>query len=424
MRETTGPGAAKTWLAGAVLALLLSLLASPARAIAWTVPAGVSPSAQDATLTDLAMDTAGRATIAWSALNGPTEARIRRADGSLGPIAVLDGGEVFPKVARDDRGNSYFVWSEFDGSQDRIYFRKLSSTGVLRPTLTLSAPGVEAISPEIAVDSTGDAVVAWQINRNSDPKSQVEIRAVSSTGKRSAIRTMGSYGAQPRVAMDSGGDATIFWWRWHGFDAIQRHSDGAFGSRVQVSTAGLGTHQVMMDSRGDATFLYQTLPIFHPSDGTLYVRRLSQAGRLGPALRVGTVGKGAGTLALNGAGDGLIVWAPRTDRMETLRGRALSATGTLGSVQSISTKGAFAAKVVVNAAGDAVIAWEQAEGNDRTSVNVVERAADGTLGSIHTLSGSTPTNWNPLVGFDDSGQAVATWTRRTDVGRVMMSVGP
>jgi hypothetical protein len=414
----------QAWWAGALLALLLVVVATPSGAFAWTVPAAVSPAAQDASLSNMAMDAAGKATIAWSALNGPTDARVRRADGSLAPIAVVDNGEEFPDVATDGHGNSYFVWSGFDGSTNRIYFRRLSSSGVLGPTLTLSAGTVDAIEPAIAVDSVGDAVVAWDIRSTSDPKYQVQIRAVAARGKKSTTRTTGKYGAQPRVAMDPGGDATVFWWKWRGFAAIQRGSDGAFGPRIKVSTAGVGTHEVQMDSNGDATFLYQVAPGLQQDDAVLYARQLPQGGGLGPQLTVGKVGRGRGTFALDGAGDGFIVWAPRTTQPQVLRGRALAANGTLGSVQPLSTKPVFTSDVAVNATGDAVVAWEQDEAGSQTSVDAVRWAADGTLGPVQKLSGSTANNGSPVVGLADSGHAVATWTRVSDHGHVMFSADP
>jgi hypothetical protein len=224
--------------------------------------------------------------------------------------------------------------------------------------------------------------------------------------------------------MDSGGDATVFWWRKNGFDAVQRRSSGAFDAPVHVSAIGVGTHQVLMDSSGKTTFLYKPGTLSHPSDAYLLVRRLSQAGDLGPPMRVGKVGRGGGEFALDGSGNALIVWAPSTDRRRAVRDRVLSENGVLGPTQAISTAPAYGADVAVNAAGDAVIGWLQPEASGRNSMHVVDRAADGTLGPQHEFAAAGLYNWAPFLGLDDSGRAVAAWTRRTDADQVLLSVDP
>jgi hypothetical protein len=414
--------ARRAFVAVALGAVLLGALAVPSAAVAWTAPFAASPGYSN--LGDLAMDGAGRTTIVWYTEGSSMDGRLLRADGSFGPTQVLGLGSA--QVGADDHGNSYLVGNGPSGvNERRIYYRRISASGALGPALPLSPPGADAVDPALAVDPAGDVVAAWDVrNPDPEPRYRVQIRAVSRSGDRSAIQTMPGYGAIPHVAMDPGGDATVFWWKKNGFDAVQRDgSAGVFGAPIQVSATGFGTHQVLMDASGGTTFLYKPASLSHASDAYLIARRLSSAGDLGAPLRVGKAGRGAVASAMDGSGNVLIVWAPYTDGPHAVRDRVLSAGGALGPPQAISTGPALAPDVAVNPVGDAVIGWGEPN-RPGQSVDVIERSADGTLGSRQQLAGSNLYNGAPAVGIADDGRAIAAWTRWSDPLTVRLSTDP
>src|SRR5438034_990952 len=67
-----------------------------------------------------------------------------------------------PQVGVDSAGNAVAVWQRSDGTRDRVQARARTAGGALSATQTLSDAGQDAFGSQVAVDSSsGDAVVVW-----------------------------------------------------------------------------------------------------------------------------------------------------------------------------------------------------------------------------------------------------------------------
>jgi hypothetical protein len=80
---------------------------------------------------------------------------------------VSDAGTAAPQVGVYPKGADFFadasiVWRRFDGTAERIEVLTFTPGGTVRPIVTLSAPGQNADSPQIAVSSIGTAFAVWQ----------------------------------------------------------------------------------------------------------------------------------------------------------------------------------------------------------------------------------------------------------------------
>ena len=281
----------------------------------------LSPSGQDASGPQVAVDVDGDAVFTWLRFDGANvrvQARARSAAGALSAVQTLSdaGQNAFdPHVAVDASGDAVFAWTRSDGANDRVQARARSAAGVLSAVQTLSDAGQGAFSPQVAVDASGDAIFAW--GRSDGANDRVQARARSAAGALSAVQTLSSGGrnaAEPQVAVDTDGDAVFAWRRFDGasnrVQARARSAAGALSAVQTVSDAGQFAidPQVAVDADGDAVFAWRR------SDGA-------------------------------------------NDRVQA---RARSAAGALSAVQDLSAAGlnASAPQVAVDADGDAVFAWE------------------------------------------------------------------
>ena len=111
---------------GLLLLLVFGALFGPASAIAaptWLAPSQLSSSKEGLNSPDLAMDARGNSVAVWSAPEGSAveriEASVRPAGGSWsGPVPLSAGGVKAqdPQVAVDDAGDATVVWSQEEGS--------------------------------------------------------------------------------------------------------------------------------------------------------------------------------------------------------------------------------------------------------------------------------------------------------------------
>ena len=135
-----------------VAATMATLGVVPATALAaWTAPADLSASGQNARAASLAVDAAGDAVFAWRRFDGTNDriqAQTRSAAGVLGPVRTLSaaGQPAFGnQVAIDGAGNAVITWLRNDGAFDIAQARRVSAAGVVGPTLNLAPAGQDAV---------------------------------------------------------------------------------------------------------------------------------------------------------------------------------------------------------------------------------------------------------------------------------------
>jgi len=129
----------------------------------------IETGAFDASSPKIAIDANGNALTVWSQSDG-TRTNIlanRYTFGSGWGIDTLietdnAGGARYPQVAFDASGNAVAVWQQFDGARDNIWSNRYTAgTGWGAAALIETGAG-DAGSPQIAVDSNGNALSVWQ----------------------------------------------------------------------------------------------------------------------------------------------------------------------------------------------------------------------------------------------------------------------
>lgn len=418
-----GPRALVAAIALALLGVGLAVLPNSASAV-FSQGVSVSPAGYDSDQQRVAYDRQGDALLVWvrTTQEYPHPSRIQLRSRSHGgtwgsTVTVSPAGQAprGPKVAMDDDGDGVIAWDAFDGTDYRVYARRISRTGSLGSVKTLTVAGVKIFGTDLAVDSDGDAVVTWAEWRE-DGRVFPRMRRFTKSGWLSAPTTLATTPASaepPAVAIDRQGDAVLAWTNDNVVQARTLSAAGVLGPLETVS-ADLSpidrhfTAQVAVDRDGDALVTWrhwtaadlsdqvwgrwisrdgvvgevrQLTPSWHPDvsnyslagdlDGDLlltwdrfpseymYVRRITRAGTVGEPVLVTTYGR-LHTVRVDDDGDGVIVWMGKglDGATYSVRARRISQWGGLGTTQVIAGNGRYPT-VAVSADGRAIAAWER-----------------------------------------------------------------
>jgi hypothetical protein len=220
------------------------------------------------------------------------------------------------------------------------------------------------------------------------------------------------FGVNQHVAVDPNGNA-IFVWRGNfgcrspGCQEVRaraRSAAGVLGPEQMISVPNADTPQVVMDSSGNAIFVWRG------PQGTVQTRTRSAAGALGP---VETLAKGyEPAVALDAGGNAVYVWVGPQGYIQT---RSRSTTGTLSPVQTLAGPDALGPpRLAVDPNGNAVFAWVRFDGTTDCGGGTMQpcpriqaraRSAAGSLSPTQTLS--APATFGdyfggPKVGIDST----------------------
>lgn len=403
----------------------------------------VSPLGTETDAPQVAVDDSGDAVATWRARDSDgsnlrIEATTISSADVLGPVHTLSsgGGFVFePQVAIDADGDAIVFWyQQHDGDAYRVWARRISSSGVVGPPQALTPAVEQAIDVQVAIDdaAVGTAVAAWVSNDGSPGR--IRARSMLTTGELRPTRTLSAPGANaigPDVAVDADGDAIVAWSRAGRAQARRLSSADVLGPTQTLSVAGNPAFnpRIAVDDDGDA------VAVWWRDDGTdegtsfrAEARTISKTGALGTLRKLsGPGGDGLEPhVATYPGGDSIAVWLRDDGTTRRVHTRAISAAGVLGPVSTLSGAGvdAFSPSVAVGDSGDAIAVWER---DDLTLSRVQARTIStaGVHGPVQTLSSGERDAFNIQVAAEPDADAIAIW-RRFDgtTFRVQYSRGP
>ena len=201
----------------------------------------------------VATDAGGDSVLTWVLEDGVDgdndviQARTMSVNGTLGPafnLSAASGRATGPQVATDVDGDTTFTWLRTDGERDRAQTRTRSADGVLTAVVNLSAAGRSAQDPQVATDATGDSVFAWEIFDGLDDR--VQVRTLSSAGALGPLTSISAPGGEAfaqQVDSSSTGLSTFTWLRFDGTNDIvqaRRISPaGAVGGTFTLAAVGV-----------------------------------------------------------------------------------------------------------------------------------------------------------------------------------------
>jgi Calcineurin-like phosphoesterase len=248
---------------------------------------------------------------------------------------VSSGEQRHPDVAMDDQGNFVVVWEDDqDGNGSyQILARGFLANGTQRfADMTVNSVSAgQQFQPAIGMDAVGNFVVAWEDDQDGNNSYQILARAFTATGaQRIADFTVNSVAAgqqlNPAIALDASGDFVVAWEddqddnNYFQIAARGFHANG--GNRInqfQVNTTATGQHgkpSLGMNADGDFTVVWED---DQDDNGyyQIYGRGFTFSGtqRFG-VFAVNTVSDGqqyAPSIAMDQTGDFVVGWEDDQD---------------------------------------------------------------------------------------------------------------
>jgi hypothetical protein len=338
--------------------------------------------------------------------------------GSPPDMSAAGEDAYVPQLAIDSDGDAVVAWSRYDGSNYRIQVRRRTPWGGLGAAQTLSAAGKDADEPQLAVDRHDAVVVVWR--RYDGAHYRIQVRRRTASGNLSAVQTLSAAGEDafdPQVALDPDGNALVVWWRYDGthfrIQARRRTASGGLSAVQTLSAAGRrAVHpQVAMDPDGKAVVVWTR------SDGSndrIQARRRTATGNLSAVQTLSPAGQDASDpqVAMDPDGNAVVVWRRSDGANWRIQARRRTVSGGLSAAQTLSAAGQDADKpqVGVDPNGKAVLVWTRSDGaNDR--VEVRRRTPAGSLSAVQTLSAAGQDASWPQVAVDRNGTALVVWSR-------------
>ena len=281
---------------------------------AWTSPRTLSRPGGQASFPQVAMSPSGAAVVVWQQhLGGHDRAVVvrRPAGGPWSSPRTLSGSfgdAAWPQVALDAHGNATVVWERdwADGGRSAALVVRRPAGGRWTAPMRLSAAGQPGSGPVVAMDPSGDTLVAWMGRHAGHGAVEAVLRPAHRTwGEAARVSGVSRAGALGDVAMAPSGTAVVVWHRWGGSHsraaATIRPAGRQWQTPATLSEPGVDAlYPHVVVGGGVTTVTWETT--------TIEGARL-QGGSWGGVmdLSAGTPGE-AQQVASNAAGDVLVVW--------------------------------------------------------------------------------------------------------------------
>jgi len=335
------------------------------RAGAWSTPRTIA--AAGAGAPDLAVNDAGEVLVAWVSAGGVVEAQMQTAHGAWGPVHRLSTAgtpTLAPRVALNDAGDALVVWAgQTTSAGPAVWAADRRADGRWSPMRDVSAgePPMPAHSLALALDRTGDGVVAWAANLQgvtdpAAPRTAIRVADHSAGASRWTAHTLlggPARASDPLVGMDGGGNAVAVWSDSGGIETAVQSAGGTWRrERVMPDSMGtLGIPQALAVSAfGDAILATS------PSGGPLHTFRRSLVGGWREVLPSNSAAEPGPTLtAINDAGDAVLTWneteSDTSHAVDATISKALPVLPTLAGLRAVPSRGLPRLRIVLSRAG-------------------------------------------------------------------------
>jgi hypothetical protein len=357
------------------------------------------------------------------------------AEGSWGTAEPITTGTLFrisPQVALDGSGNAIAVWYQFNNAAYDIYASYFN--GTTWGTAELIETGTnDANSPQVSFDGSGNAIAVWLARPDGVYRIWSNRFNGTSWGNAELIGTgVDSNAGDPQIAVDSSGNAIAVWHQedtngvdniWANHFDVNRSGGPGWGTAELIEINDVGDaadSQVAIDSSGHA------IAVWRQFDGSVYniwanrfngiiwgTAQLIENDDVGNAYfpQVGVDSSGNAivvwqqTVITSTAGAYVPAWANRFNG---------SSWGTPELIGIGTYEGnAEFSQVSVNSSGHAIAVWQQWDG---TAVSIYANRFDGTSWGTAELieTNDNGRTRNAQVAVDGSGNAIAVWIQHDE----------
>lgn len=319
--------------------------------------------------------------------------------GSWQGVGTLGGNLTSqPRVAIDSRGDAIVAWYNANLDVYANYFD--GETGAWKGATSIESGAGNASGPSVGIDDNGNATVVWSqvsggtryIYRNTYTKG-------SGWGTETTISTFSSDATSPRIAMNPGGDAVVVWLQ-NKFGYLTPYAadlkGGVWGSPVALHadmTAQDSAPRVAIDSGGNAVAIWKrdTNQIFADSHVV--------GGSWGGETFIGSA-TFAGEVAISDSGKSTIVWID-----SSYIWASASTGGGWTPPERISTlQPAFGQRVAMDPFGNAIAVWYVSLGAFDARI-MANRLTGSGWGAEVQVTQTGAEAYSPSIGMDRQGNA-------------------
>ena len=436
----------------AMAACSFALWLPQASQAAWYYPETLTGAGAKATFPTVASNGSGDVVVAWYRIRGNAvriEARTSRNGGrtwgprqDLGPGLIALGGNRpgLIRVAVGRGGMAVVTWQQRAGSSQRVVAATARRGARFGRVRVLSAPGVAALYPDVAVAASGRAAVVWVT-----PK-QVQRVLISPNGAVGRRRTVApDAGAdEPTVAADPRGDLVFAWVEQTQTVpprtpvlAARESARGAVTSPQKLSPDGADLPQAVIAPNGRATVAWESGPgVATPvvlASSAPWGRRFGAPQRLsqpGPLAILGGGGSGSRGLAVDATGRVSAIWVevpanggPGTSRVRVASSAANGRFRSARTLAAVTGKSSYERPAIAAAPGGAVLAaWTILNGVKPSFVwGTATTRAGGPFAHATRLSGSLG-DGAVVAATSPRGAGLAIWEQGSSGGSVKSSL--
>jgi len=344
------------------------------------------------------------------------------ADGAWGTAAPIEteslGDAYRTEIVFDSSGNAIAAWGQNDGTRYNIWTNRFNGTSWGTAALIETDNSGDAEHPEIVFDSSGNAIAVWF--QNDGTRSNIWTNRFNGTswGTAALIETDDSgYAGHPEIAIDSSGNAIAV---WHQSDGARfgiwtnRFNGTSWGTAALIETDDSGDAyrpEIAIDSSGNA------IAVWSQSDGTrnnIWANRFNGTS-WGTAALIETDDSGDAyrpEIAIDSSGNAIAVWHQSDGTRFNMWTNRFNGTswGTAALIETDNSGNALSPEIAIDSSGNAIAVWHQSDGTrNNIWANRFNGTSWGTAALIET-DDSGDTN-SPQIAIDSSGNAIAVWTQ-------------
>jgi hypothetical protein len=298
---------------------------------------------------------------------------------------------------------------------------------------SLSAAGASAEQPLVALDPGGDGLTVWTRPDSETAKLLVEVSARPAGAgpwqPAQPISDATKQGSEAQVALDAAGDALVVWLSFDGSEysilsASRPGLTGAWQAPVTIKNLGATTvseprPDLAVNAAGDAVVVWE-----RPNGAATIVEAAIRTGAGGSWAAPETLSETAEGMhppevGIDATGAATAVWEGKA--VDTVVDAAeRPPQGKWEPVGPLSKELANEPRIAVAANGDAVVVWERLE--EQEVVEAVSRpgpkAAWGTPVALTKPETGEGEPAGQQVAIDGAGRAVVAWSRYREIGAV------
>jgi hypothetical protein len=325
----------------------------------------------------VAFDGDGNAIAVWLEWDGPN-ARIyaNRWDGTTwGTAELIDAGANHawdPQIAFDGAGVAIAVWQQSDGWTGRIYANRWDGAAWGTAELIDAGVGNHAYRPQIAFDGPGNAIAVWTQYDGSNDRIYANRWNGTTWGTAELIDAgAGNHAHDPQIAFDGSANAIAVWLEWDGsnYGIYANRWNGTTWGTAELIDAGAG------NSAGDPQIAFDgasvAIAVWQRSDGSglrIYANRWDgTAWGTAELIDAGADNSAwSPQIAFDGPGVAIAVWYQwdgSNDRIYANRWNG-TAWGTAELIDAGAGNDAREPQIAFDGAGNAIAVWRQSDGSN------------------------------------------------------------